>query len=167
MDLTPGLSLNVDEEPGTMEKDQAQNYALSFADGPHFFDKMGAFTLGQRDTHLDCANCEKQAGMIITCKMHLQKVLRNIDLSKHFLDRCELVLTKNFLPGAGSECENCKTAENEKCQCSHIERMMEKTYKRDCTYVHADDNFDTFPDLVQGPFIRECQRTWSKTRTRS
>jgi hypothetical protein len=120
------------------------------------FDKMGAFALSERDTHLNCANYQKHAGMIITCKMHIKKVLPNKDLSKHFLNRCELVLTKNFA-GPGAECENCKTVENEKRQCSHIRRVMEKSFKRDGTYVHAD-NFDTFPDLVEGPFISRVSK---------
>jgi hypothetical protein len=121
------------------------------------FDKMGAFALSERDTHLNYANCQKHAGMNITRKMHIKKVLLNKDLSKHFLNRCELVLTKNFLAGAGAECENCKTVENEKRQCSHIRRVMEKSFKRDGTYVHAD-NFDTFPDLVEGPFISRVSK---------
>ncbi|KAH8769356.1 hypothetical protein F5882DRAFT_382233 [Hyaloscypha sp. PMI_1271] len=164
MDPTSRSSLNVDEESGTMEEDLVQNYARPFADDPPFLGKMGAFTLGGRDTHLDCANCQKQAEMIIKYKNHLQKVLRNVDLSEHYLNRCELVLTKNFLPGAGADCENCKTAENEKRQCSSIERMTEKTYKRDGTYVHADDNFDTYPDLVEGPFISRMSKDMERDK---
>ena len=135
------------------------NFCLSYnvpdrRPDPPFMAKMGQFALANRNADDPCSFCDKVMKDIEASKIHIRRVLTKRDLPQEYLDRMELVLTKEIIE---PECENCRTVENERRQCQQIDRQTDRMFPRNQPYQHLTEHFDTYPDM-KGPRVYSAAR---------
>ncbi|PMD41264.1 hypothetical protein L207DRAFT_581712 [Hyaloscypha variabilis F] len=121
---------------------------------PPFMAKMGQFALANRNADDPCSFCDKVMKDIEASKIHIRRVLTKRDLPQEYLDRMELVLTKEIIE---PECENCRTVENERRQSQQIDRQTDRMFPRNQPYQHLTEHFDTYPDM-KGPRVYSAAR---------